>query len=499
MKIALCQINTTTADIGGNVERCIEAINEVLAKDPDLIILPENALCGPIPQDIFFDDSFIEALGFAAQDLAEIHKDCPPILFGNPIKGVSEKRINAAILAQAGKLETLAHQANLWDFDIHFDSRWYKSSSYHKTFTIKGTTILPLIGKDLFHIKNLNLSEKKHDLIIGLCNCAYSFDALKLREENLGTITKPLIHINQFGGNDSLIYDGRSAAHLPGKDTIYHNAFCRENFMIDLNNMPRNTNKIDSQEAEWAEAITLGIADFFEKNGLEKAFFGISGGIDSAIVAYLSKQALGADQITALVLPSRFNQPQSSSAAKQLCDTLGIQYEDVSIEPFFQTFEKGLPSLCKKDAVSENIQARIRALILMAYVNYHGGVLLNTSNKTELSLGYGTLYGDLAGTLSPIGDLTKPQVYQLAKWINRDTEIIPSFIIERQPSAELKLDQVDPFDYPVISPIIEDLVQKNQSNPLMRSTEHKRAQFGTILRLSHKAFGPGRKMPITRK
>jgi NAD+ synthase (glutamine-hydrolysing) len=258
--------------------------------------------------------------------------------------------------------------------------------------------------------------------------------------------------------------------------------------------VPTNT-----QEADWTEAICLGIRDFVYKNNLKQVYLGLSGGIDSAVTTVLASQALGTENITALSLPSRFNDPRSTITSQELCNKLNIGFHEISIEPFFNLFEQELKTLTKKDTVSENIQARLRAVILMAYVNFYGGVLLNTSNKTELSLGYGTLYGDLAGTLSPIGDLTKPEVYQLARWINRSQEIIPEFILNRKPSAELRLNQIDPFDYPIISPQIENFVQNNQSAPTMRASEHKRHQFGTILKLSQKTFGYGRFIPITRR
>jgi NAD+ synthase (glutamine-hydrolysing) len=240
------------------------------------------------------------------------------------------------------------------------------------------------------------------------------------------------------------------------------------------------------------------VGDFARKNGLARAFLGLSGGVDSAVAAVIAAEALGPANVTGVAIPSRYTDPRSTSSAGELAGALGIGFEVVELEPLHAAAESALGELLVGTA-AENVQARLRALVLMAYVNRHGGLLLNTSNKTELALGYGTLYGDLAGGLCPIGDLTKPQVYALARWIQGAREVIPSFILERAPTAELKPDQVDPFDYPTVAPALERLVAANRSNATLRRSEHKRWHMGVVLKVSEKAFGTGRLIPITRR
>jgi NAD+ synthase (glutamine-hydrolysing) len=243
----------------------------------------------------------------------------------------------------------------------------------------------------------------------------------------------------------------------------------------------------------------LGIRDFAHKNRLERAFVGLSGGIDSALVAVLAAAALGPERVTALALPSRYTDPRSTACARVLANKLGLQFEVVALESLHQAAETTLGPLLKCGTTAENVQARLRGLILMSFVNRYGGMLLNTSNKTELALGYATLYGDMAGTVCPLADVTKPEVYALAHWLNTQREVIPPYILTRPPSAELRPDQVDPFDYPIVAPEVERLVQSHRSNPALRRSEHKRWQMGVILKVSEQAFGTGRLIPITRR
>ncbi|MFN2145959.1 MAG: NAD(+) synthase, partial [Anaerolineales bacterium] len=232
---------------------------------------------------------------------------------------------------------------------------------------------------------------------------------------------------------------------------------------------------------------------------IQRAFIGLSGGIDSALVACLAAEALGPERVTGVALPSRYTEERSTESAEELAKNLGIGFEVVPIQEMHRSAEASLGKLLEEGTGAENLQARLRMIVLMGYVNRYGGMLLNTGNKTEAALGYATLYGDTAGSLCPIGDLTKPQVYRLAEWVNRERELIPPFCLSRAPSAELRPGQVDPFDYEEISPKLEALVQANRSSPAMRLAEHKRAQSGVVLKVSEKAFGPGRMIPITRK
>jgi NAD+ synthase (glutamine-hydrolysing) len=265
-------------------------------------------------------------------------------------------------------------------------------------------------------------------------------------------------------------------------------------------NSPVQSGDEDSDpNRELFQALVLGVRDFAAKNRLDRAFLGLSGGVDSALVACIAAEALGPDRVTAVAIPSRYTDPRSTACARQLAQALSIGFEVVELEQVHAAAEATLGELLDGGTTAENVQARLRAMILMSFVNRYGGMLLNASNKTELALGYATLYGDMAGGLCPIGDLTKPQVLALARWIDSARGVIPSFILERPPSAELRPDQVDPLDYPQVAPAMERLVQADRSDFRLRRSEHKRWQMGVILKVSRKSFGTGRLMPITRR
>jgi len=316
----------------------------------------------------------------------------------------------------------------------------------------------------------------------------------------------PVVYVNLVGANDELIFDGRSfAVDCNGQLLAQLAAFEEEVRVVDLVHDTLLELLEEHWEAEVFQALVLGVRDFARKNRfacknrLERAFLGLSGGVDSALVAVIAAQALGPERVTAVAIPSRYTDPRSTTCARELAAALGIHLEVVELEPLHAAAERTLGDLLKGGTAAENVQARLRAMILMSYVNRHGGLLLNTSNKTELALGYATLYGDMAGTLCPIADLTKPQVVALAHWIKTTRGLIPDYTLERPPSAELRPGQVDPFDYNEVAPALERLVTLNRSDHVLRRSEHKRWHMGVILKISPKSFGTGRLMPITRR
>jgi NAD+ synthetase len=284
-----------------------------------------------------------------------------------------------------------------------------------------------------------------------------------------------------------------------GRPLALLSGFTDEVRVVDL----AHSAPIDPSFACWQEdvfaALVTGVRDFARKNHVRKAVLGLSGGIDSALVAVIATAALGPGNVTAVAVPSRYSDSRSTSCARELASSLGIGFEVVELEPLHQAAEQLLGDLLQAGTAAENVQARLRMTVLMSYVNRHSGMLLNTSNKTELSLGYGTLYGDLAGSLSPIGDLTKPEVQELTRWVSEHQVPISEFILERPPSAELRENQVDPFDYAKVGPELESLIRMNRSNAVIARSEHKRWQGGVILKLSQKSFGSGRLIPITRR
>lgn len=308
----------------------------------------------------------------------------------------------------------------------------------------------------------------------------------------------PLVYVNACGATDELIFDGRSfVTDAVGEVTALLADFEEEVRVADVEAVEPIAISSDPLRKLHA-ALVLGIREFASQNGIRCAFLVLSGGADSAVVVHLAVEALDAGRVTGIAMPSRYSDERSTTAARELATGLGAAYEVVPIEGLHRAADVAVEPLLgtgEGDTTAENLQARLRMLILMAFVNRHRGMLLNTSNKTELALGYSTLYGDMAGTLCPIADLTKIEVVELARWLG----YIPEFILERPPTAELRPDQVDPFDYPVVAPAMEKLVRCNRSNAALRRSEHKRWQMGVILKVSEKAFGTGRLIPITRR
>lgn len=509
MRIALAQINTTVGDLAGNVAKCLEAI---ASAEADLVVLPEMAIPGYPPRDILFDSSFAPAAYTATQDLAKRAKGLPPAIVGtlspagNPIPNHPNLH-NSAVLIHNGTAQVVATKQLLPAYDVFFEPRWFRPGTYHPPITIAGKKVGVLICEDLWDEgygfrPGQELIADGAELLICLSASPYRQGVLAKRHYHAQRQGCPVVYVNLVGATDELIFDGRSFVIDPAGNPIHQApAFTKSTTVVDTSHTPHPTpHTPHSTPQNLYNALTLGIRDFAHKNRLQHAFLGLSGGIDSALTAVLASHALGAKNVTALAMPSRYSDPRSTKTAQELANSLGLGFQIVPIEPLHTAAEATLGDLLADGGTTaENVQARLRTVILMAYVNKQRGFLLNTSNKTELSFGYSTIYGDMSGTLCPIADLTKPQVYELARWINRAEPLIPPFILDRAPSAELKPDQVDPFDYDVVSPQMEAFVQANQSNPPLLNSEHKRWQMGVVLKVSEKAFGSGRVMPITRR
>ncbi len=500
MKVAICQVNPTVADLEGNVALCLEAAKQAASQHPDLIVFPELALTGCHPKDILFDPGFVTAAWHALADFAARTLDLPPIVLGTIVPAAEPTSehpglFNAAVLVQDADFRMVAAKRRLPSHDIYLEPRWFLPGPDAEVFEIGGKRVVVLVGGELEAAALL----PEADLVVALAASPFIFELGDARQDTLRTLGKPVVYANLVGGNDDLIFDGGSfALDAVGRQVGQIERFSEQVAVFDLAGEPVTLANPDPL-GQLYRALALGIRDFASKNGIGRAFLGLSGGVDSSLVAVLAAEAIGPGRVTGVALPSRYTDPRSTEAAEQIAQTLGIDFEIVEIETLHTAAEAHLASLLDEGLGAENLQARLRMVVLMAYVNRHGGMLLNTGNKTEAALGYATLYGDTAGTLCPIGDLTKPQVYQLAAWINRKREIIPAFSIERPPSAELRPGQVDPFDYDEISPELEALIRANRSSPAMRRAEHKRAQMGVVLKVSPRAFGLGRMIPITRK
>ena len=510
MKLALAQVNPCTGDLEGNVKRCLAAVETARSQAADLVVLPEMAVPGYPPRDILFDAGFVQAVGEATRDLARQTMGGPPVVVGTVMPGTEPTPnhpglYNAAVLLDNGHVQIAAAKRLLPGYDVFFEPRWFVPGPALPPVTIGGTRVGVLVCEDLWDTgyaihPPADLLEAGAELLVCIAASPYRRQILAQRYAHAKRQRCPLIYANLCGANDELIFDGRSfALDEKGHTLAQLPAFEEAVQVIDLDTPNPIAPPEDPTEAMCFQALVLGVRDFARKNGIDRAFLGLSGGVDSAVAAVIAADALGPAHVTAVAIPSRYTDPRSTSSAADLARALGIQFEVMELAPLHTAAESALGALLTRGTAAENVQARLRALILMSFVNRYGGMLLNTSNKTELALGYGTLYGDMAGTLCPIADLTKPEVYSLARWIQKSRGLIPDFILERLPTAELKPDQVDPFDYPEVAPVLERLVRENRSNAALRRSEHKRWQMGVVLKVSEKAFGTGRMIPITRK
>ena len=510
MRIALGQINACVGDLEGNVERCLAAIDATRSEDAELVVLPELAIPGCHPRDILFDSSFIQAVSEATADLAHRARGGPPTVVGTLMPGARQPPnhpglYNAAVLLNGGRVQLVAAKRLLPAHDVFFEPRWFLPGPALPPRVIAGKRVGFLVGQDLWD-KGRDIHPAAEQLAVGaellVCIAASPYHRRVMERRLFHTRRQrcPLVYANLCGGSDELIFDGGSLAIDEKGDIIARLArFEEEIQVLDLERAPPIKLPDKSPEEELFQALVLGVRDFADKNRLERAFLGLSGGVDSAVVAAIASEALGPDRVTAVAIPSRYTDPRSTACARELSQALGIHFEVVDLERLHVAAEETLGDLPDEGTTAENIQPRLRAMILMSFVNRHGGLLLNTSNKTELALGYATTYGDAAGTLCPIADVTKPQVIALARWINSARGVIPRFVLERKPSAELRPNQVDPFDYAEVGPAMERLVLQSRSDQTLRRSEHKRWQMGVILKVSEKSFGTGRMIPITRR
>lgn len=493
------------------------------------MVLPELAVPGYPPRDLLLDPAFVDRTLATTEELARELADAPPVIVGTLARSGSTTPghpglWNAAALLSGGAVAALVAKRLLPAYDVFHETRWFRPGPPSAPLAITGRRVGLLICEDLWdegypEHPAAELAAAGAELLITISSSPYRNGILPRRLHHAARTGRPLVYVNAVGANDELIFDGRSfvmdragalRARLP--------AFREAVEVVDLEAFPSLEPFAEiAPEEELFEALTLGVRDFVAKNGLRRVFLGLSGGVDSALVACIASAAMGPATepaaVTALALPSRHTDPRSTDSARELAASLGIGFEIVPLEPLHAAARAALLPLldgAPDGTVDENLQARLRMLVLTAWVNRHGGLLLNTSNKTELSLGYGTLYGDLGGTLSVLGDVTKPAVHTLARWVAAHRVPIPPFILDRPPSAELRPDQVDPFDYPVVAPAVEALVQGQvpemdsaggaiSLRRLLHAAEHKRWQHGIVLKVTDRAFGTGRMVPVTRR
>ena len=537
MQIALCQINPLIGNISYNLKKICAAIQKAREERADLVIFSELALLGYPPEDILSFPDLIPALEKALYIIIEASSDLA-IVVGTvrqcPIP--SEKKLcNTAAVIENKKLLGFQDKALLPEYDVFFERRHFEPHFENKLFTLQGKKIAITLCEDIWqHSEEVEettylfdpiseLKTLKPDFLINLSASPYFQGRLSTRIEVCQKVAKtlkcPILFCNQVGGQDSLIFDGASFVVDEKKNLVA----LASSFQEDLLLYPSPSNKeiiLPSDLESLYHALVLGLSDYFKKQGFSKALLGLSGGIDSALVACLAVKALGSENVKALFLPSQYSSDESLKDAKEMATRLNIEWEVVSIEKPFTAFQELLHPLFlgeKIDLMEENLQSRIRSTVLMSFSNTFGHLLLSTSNKSEMAMGYTTLYGDMSGALAVIGDLTKKHVYALASWINRHEEIIPQNILKKAPTAELKPNQKDSDSlppYPILDAIIEDYIENSLSLetiamnhtiplPLVKDvvkkidlSEYKRRQAPLSLRITKKAFSVGRRIPI---
>jgi NAD+ synthase (glutamine-hydrolysing) len=543
MKVALAQLNYTIGDFEGNSAKIIQYINKAKNEGADLVVFSELSVTGYYPHDLLEKKEFIQKAENAVLKIAEHCVEIAAII-GAPRINENEQGkqlYNSAFFLSSGKIQHIQNKTLLPTYDIFDEYRHFEPNRDFDIIEFKSERIALTIcedlwdelptanefGKDkLYQVSPMEeLSKFNPGFVINISASPFSYNQEEWRKNVLINKAKkyktPILYINQIGAQTELIFDGGSVFIDENGEIVKELKYFEEDFLlIDTKNIGTPQLQVKTETIEKIhDALVLGIRDYFRKIGFQKATLGLSGGIDSALTLVLAVRALGAENLRVLLMPSKYSSQHSVDDARQLAENLGIQYDIVNIQEAVDAFENGLSPLftgTTPDVTEENIQARARGIYLMAISNKFGHILLNTTNKSECAVGYGTLYGDMNGGLAVLGDVYKMDVFKMSNFINREKEIIPWNTITKPPSAELRPDQKDSDSLPEyhdldrmlfgyiemnLSPkeIVEMGFDESVVNRVIRMVnmnEYKRFQAAPILRVSSKAFGFGRRMPL---
>lgn len=547
MKITLAQLNYIIGDFEGNTKKILSEIQKAKENTSDLIVFSELSVCGYPPLDMLEHKYFIEKTKESIEKIAAASVGIATIVGAPHVneKNLGKNLYNAAFFCNKGKVEQIVKKALLPTYDVFDEYRYFESGNDFSIIELNGKRIALTICEDLWYEQPIlsnfgkeklykinpieELAKQNPDFVVNIAASPFAYNHDNIKREVLSNNAKkynlPVYYVNQVGAHTEIIFDGGSrvvAANGAIFDRMhFFEEQCNTYNTEDVDKGTENENQfpIGDRLERIQDALILGVRDYFNKMGFKKAILGLSGGIDSAVTLVIAVKALGAENVRVLLLPSKYSSDHSVNDAVALAENLGIQYETVPIQPIVNTFEQQLSSIFKdlpQDLTEENIQARIRGTVLMAMSNKFGNILLNTSNKSEAAVGYGTLYGDMNGGLSVLGDVYKTDVFKLAWHMNKDGELIPENTITKPPSAELRPDQKDSDslpDYDILDKIlfsyielrmsakeISDEINKpelvNKTIKMVNTNEYKRFQTPPILRVSSKAFGLGRRMPL---
>ncbi|MBE8966442.1 NAD+ synthase [Nostocales cyanobacterium LEGE 12452] len=548
MKIAIAQINPTIGDLLLNAQKILEAAQRAASSGARLLLTPELSLCGYPPRDLLLNPSFVEAMGITLQNLAE---DLPPnlaVLVGTVEPNIKahisggKTLFNSMALLENGQVKQVFHKRLLPTYDVFDERRYFEPGLQANYFTLDNIDIGVTICEDLWNDEEFwgkrsytvnpiaDLAILGVDLIVNLSASPYTVGKQQFRETMLRhsaiRFQQPMIYANQVGGNDDLIFDGHSfVLNRQGEIISRARGFDTDLVVVEFDETQRDFQlgsvepAYQSEDEEIWQALVLGVRDYARKCRFSKVVLGLSGGIDSAIVAAIATAALGKENVLGVLMPSPYSSEHSISDALALAENLGIKTNLLPIGELMQGFDQTLSDLfagTEFGLAEENIQSRIRGNLLMAIANKFGYLLLSTGNKSEMAVGYCTLYGDMNGGLAVIADVPKTRVYSLCHWLNRNNEIIPQNVLTKAPSAELKPGQVDQDSLPpyeVLDDILQRLIHNHQSAAqivaaghdavivdrviqMVARAEFKRRQAPPGLKITDRAFGTGWRMPI---
>jgi NAD+ synthase (glutamine-hydrolysing) len=542
MKIAMAQLNYHIGNFEGNLDKMLAAVAQAKAQHADIVLFGELSVCGYPTRDFLEFDDFIRRC-HASIEVLKAASDGIAIVVGSPTRNpvaAGKDLYNSAYFLYNGEILGIQHKTLLPTYDIFDEYRYFEPASEFKVVEFKGKKIALSICEDIWNVGNENplyticpldeIMDQKPDFILNLSASPFDHVHAETRTQivrtNIERYKIPMFYANQTGAQTDVVFDGGSIVMSADGKVFDEMPYFEECLRVyDLEEVLKggiHQPQVKDKIRLIHDALVMGIKDYFGKLGFKKAILGLSGGIDSALTVVLAVRALGAENVRVLLMPSQFSSDHSVNDARILAQNLGIQYDLVPIQPMYEAFESalkdqfwGLPF----NVTEENIQARVRGTLLMAMSNKYGNILLNTTNKSEMAVGYGTLYGDMCGGIAVLGDVYKTEVYELARYVNKDKEIIPLNSIEKPPSAELRPGQKDsdslpPYDildkllfqYIECRQGLTELIAMGFEESLVKRVlrmvninEFKREQAPPVIRVSTKAFGMGRRMPIVGK
>jgi NAD+ synthase/NAD+ synthase (glutamine-hydrolysing) len=543
VKIALGQINPTIGDFSGNAKKIVDFARQAHARGANLALFPELAVCGYPPRDLVERPAFVARSGQVVEEIARCVPDITVICgFVSPAKVETGKSVmNSAALLYGGKLQFVQSKMLLPTYDVFDEARYFDPASSQSIYGFDGKRLALTICEDAWNDKHFwrrrlykvdpvdELLRSGANVVINISASPFHLGKRELRREMLETIARdnqvPVVFVNQVGGNDSLVFDGSSLVIAPdGRTVARARSFEEDLVFFDTETLTGDMREqIAGAEASAYAALVLGTRDYVRKCGFQRAVIGLSGGIDSALTAAIAVDALGPENVTGLAMPSPYSSESSVRDARDLARNLGVRFEVLPIGDLFHDYRKTLgPIFAGKpeDVAEENIQSRIRGNLLMAFSNKFGELVLTTGNKSELGVGYCTLYGDMVGGLAVISDVPKTLVYRLSRYVNSRKPVIPESTLEKPPSAELRAGQLDSDTLPpyeVLDNILEDYVEDYHTPEqiaadhgydlqlvrevvrMIERSEYKRQQAAPGLKITPKAFGMGRRVPIAKK